>query len=37
VGGTPKTGTMLGSPVRVASCPETQQVRPVPSGSGITQ
>jgi hypothetical protein len=37
VGGTPKTGRMLGSPVRVASCPEIQQVRPEPSGSGMTQ
>jgi hypothetical protein len=37
VGGTPNTGTTLVSPVRVAFCPEIQQVSPVRSGLRITQ
>ena len=37
VGGTLNTGTTLGSPVRVAFCPEIQQVSPARSGLRITQ
>jgi hypothetical protein len=37
VDGMANTGTMPVSPVRVAFCPEIQQVSPVPSGLRITQ